>query len=67
MTCGISSTDLGTGPLDYDRILVLDLGRVVEFDTPKSLLGLREGAFRRMCERSGDWEKLKTAAGYEGE
>lgn len=38
--------------LDYDRILVLDQGRVCEFDTPHALF-VRNGLFTEMCARSG--------------
>lgn len=41
--------------MDYDRILVLDKGRIVEFDTPAKLLHTRGGMFREMCRRSADW------------
>jgi ABC-type multidrug transport system fused ATPase/permease subunit len=38
--------------IGYDRICVMDQGRIVELDTP---LGLweKDGIFRSMCERSG--------------
>ncbi|KAJ3572547.1 hypothetical protein NP233_g3005 [Leucocoprinus birnbaumii] len=38
--------------LSYDRILVLDAGRVAEFDTPKNLFNREDGNFRNLCERS---------------
>ncbi|KAF1817894.1 P-loop containing nucleoside triphosphate hydrolase protein [Dissoconium aciculare CBS 342.82] len=38
--------------LGYDRILVMDLGRVAEFDTPGALFD-RRGKFFNLCERSG--------------
>ncbi|PPQ69785.1 hypothetical protein CVT26_014173 [Gymnopilus dilepis] len=41
--------------MDYDRVLVLDEGRIVEFDTPHVLLSRSNGAFRRMCRKSVDW------------
>ncbi|KIM47463.1 hypothetical protein M413DRAFT_22125 [Hebeloma cylindrosporum] len=41
--------------MDYDRILVLDEGRIAEFDTPHSLLGRQNGVFREMCRKSADW------------
>ena len=41
--------------MDYDRILVLDEGRVVEFDTPWVLIQTQNGAFREMCRNSADW------------
>ena len=44
--------------VDYDRILVLDDGEIVEFDEPKILLGKEGGAFREMCRKSADWPIL---------
>ncbi|KDQ09185.1 hypothetical protein BOTBODRAFT_179201 [Botryobasidium botryosum FD-172 SS1] len=44
---------------DYDRILVLGGGAVLEFDTPASLLAREGGAFREMCMRSADWDELR--------
>jgi len=45
--------------LDYDRILVLGEGTVLEYDSPVALFAEPDGAFRRMCERSADWEELR--------
>ncbi len=39
--------------INYDRILVLDAGEVAEFDTPKNLFNIPNGAFRSMCANSG--------------
>ncbi|CCO32219.1 ATP-dependent bile acid permease [Rhizoctonia solani AG-1 IB] len=47
--------------IDNDRILVLDAGRVVEFDTPEELLNNPNGVFHGMCKRSGDYEHLLNA------
>ncbi|KAG2044379.1 P-loop containing nucleoside triphosphate hydrolase protein [Suillus americanus] len=44
--------------IDYDRILVLDAGEIVEFDKPKVLLTKVGGAFREMCRKSADWPQL---------
>lgn len=41
---------------DFDRILVLDDGRLVEFGTPLELWE-RNGAFRGMCESAGGSER----------
>ncbi|KAG1864676.1 P-loop containing nucleoside triphosphate hydrolase protein [Suillus subalutaceus] len=44
--------------IDYDRILVLDAGEIIEFDKPKILLAKVGGAFREMCRKSADWPQL---------
>jgi ABC-type multidrug transport system fused ATPase/permease subunit len=52
---------------DYDKVLVLDQGEVVEFDSPYNLLTgsaspdtpyPSRGQFRKMCEESGEFEML---------
>ncbi|KAI9501947.1 P-loop containing nucleoside triphosphate hydrolase protein, partial [Coemansia spiralis] len=48
--------------IDYDRVLVLDKGKVAEFDTPHNLLKNNDGIFRTMCEKSGEYEHLIAAA-----
>ena len=35
--------------IDYDRVMVLDEGSIVEFDSPKNLFEKKEGIFRSMC------------------
>ena len=45
--------------LDYDRVLVMEEGTVVDFDTPVALLKEPEGVFRAMCIASPDWSRLK--------
>lgn len=45
--------------VDFDKILVMDNGRVVEFDEPKKLLQKSNGEFRRMLNESGEKEKLE--------
>lgn len=47
---------------DYDRVLVLDHGAVVEYDHPHELLKKTDGTFRAMCEMSGDLQSLEKAA-----
>ncbi|KAJ2693789.1 hypothetical protein GGH99_000988 [Coemansia sp. RSA 1285] len=42
--------------IDYDKVLVLDDGRVAEFDTPHNLLQNEGGIFRSMCEESGEYK-----------
>jgi ABC-type Mn2+/Zn2+ transport system ATPase subunit len=39
---------------DFDRILVLDEGRVVEWGGPRELMGIEGGVFRNLVERSGE-------------
>ena len=39
---------------DFDRILVMGEGKVVEFDTPKNLMEREEGVFRGLVEESGE-------------
>ena len=45
--------------MDYDRILVLDDGKIVEFGDPRSLLRIPSGAFREMCRKSADWSMFE--------
>ncbi|RKP07534.1 P-loop containing nucleoside triphosphate hydrolase protein [Thamnocephalis sphaerospora] len=44
--------------MDYDRILVLDAGRLIEYDTPAALIRRPHGLFRQLCEQSGELEAL---------
>ncbi|KAI9025116.1 hypothetical protein CLU79DRAFT_98313 [Phycomyces nitens] len=46
--------------IDYDRVLVLDQGNVVEYDTPANLLlnNAGSGLFKSMCEKSGELDVL---------
>ncbi|KAK4230393.1 ATP-dependent bile acid permease [Podospora fimiseda] len=48
--------------VDYDKVLVLDKGRIVEYGHPWELLKKADGTFRSMCEMSGDFSTLSTAA-----
>ncbi|KAH8647839.1 ATP-dependent bile acid permease [Xylariales sp. PMI_506] len=48
--------------VDYDKVLVLDHGAVVEYAHPWELLQNEEGRFRGMCESSGDLEALMRTA-----
>ncbi|KAJ2710507.1 hypothetical protein H4R19_003713 [Coemansia spiralis] len=48
--------------IDYDRVLVLEQGRIVEFDTPWNLLQAADGHFRSMCEKTGELAHLLAVA-----
>ncbi|KAI9305402.1 hypothetical protein BJ944DRAFT_239688 [Cunninghamella echinulata] len=48
--------------IDYDRVLVLDQGKVVEFYTPYHLMIKEYGYFKTMCEKSGIYSDLLTIA-----
>ncbi|KAI0433041.1 multidrug resistance-associated protein, partial [Xylaria sp. FL1042] len=48
--------------VDYDKVLVLDHGAVVEYAHPHELLKKKTGTFRSMCEMSGDLDNLQKAA-----
>lgn len=43
---------LNTVVLDCDRVLVLDAGNVLEFDSPYTLLK-GKGAFYELCQKTG--------------
>lgn len=51
--------------MNADRVLVLDAGRLVEFDSPAALLQ-KGGMFRALVDESGDkdalYELIKTSA-----
>ncbi|OCH87310.1 P-loop containing nucleoside triphosphate hydrolase protein [Obba rivulosa] len=44
--------------MDADKIMVLDAGRIVEFDKPSELLKHEKGLLRALVEESGDKELL---------
>lgn len=49
--------------IDYDKVLVLDKGKVVEYASPWELLSKEEtGVFKGMCEVSGQLEALMEGA-----
>ncbi|KAL2068191.1 hypothetical protein VTL71DRAFT_16289 [Oculimacula yallundae] len=50
--------------VDYDKVLVLDKGEVVEFGHPHELLKKegKDAIFKGMCEMSGDLDALQKAA-----
>ncbi|KAJ6504576.1 P-loop containing nucleoside triphosphate hydrolase protein [Mycena vitilis] len=49
--------------MDADKIMVLDAGRIVEFDSPKELLKIKDGKLRALVEESGDRDGLYAMAG----
>ncbi|KAJ7172815.1 hypothetical protein C8R43DRAFT_1208856 [Mycena crocata] len=48
--------------LDSDKIMVLDEGRIVEFDAPKVLLKNPKGKLRALVDESGDKDNLYAMA-----
>ncbi|KAI9320842.1 hypothetical protein BX666DRAFT_2119002 [Dichotomocladium elegans] len=48
--------------IEYDRILVLDQGRVVEFASPLDLISNQETIFHKMCRNSGEFDSLLALA-----
>lgn len=48
--------------VDYDKVLVLDKGEVVEYADPWELIRKEGGMFRGMCETSGDFDTLTELA-----
>ncbi|TKA46270.1 hypothetical protein B0A54_03077 [Friedmanniomyces endolithicus] len=48
--------------IDYDKVLVLDKGEVIEFGDPYDLINKERGIFHGMCEMSGDLEVLQRDA-----
>ncbi|KAJ2506835.1 hypothetical protein GGI11_006541, partial [Coemansia sp. RSA 2049] len=51
--------------LDYDKVLVLDNGRVAEYGTPYNLLQIKDGIFRSMCEEAGEYKRMIKAENSE--
>lgn len=49
--------------IDYDRVIVMDKGKLVEFDSPANLLADESSRFHAMCRLSPDFEQLKQLAG----
>ncbi|KAJ3093774.1 hypothetical protein HDU97_009045, partial [Phlyctochytrium planicorne] len=44
--------------VDYDRVIVLDAGQVVENASPFELIEKGDGVFRKMCEETGEFDDL---------
>ncbi|KLO18951.1 P-loop containing nucleoside triphosphate hydrolase protein [Schizopora paradoxa] len=51
--------------MDYDKIMVLEDGKLVEFDSPVKLLQNEKGLLRALVEESEDREVLKKMAGLQ--
>lgn len=49
--------------IEYDRILVLDYGRVKEFDTPRNLLQKPDSLFTKLAESSGEINTFRQLLG----
>lgn len=52
--------------IDYDKVLVLDKGKVIEYDSPWELISREGSIFRGMCEMSGDLDSLIEEANKAG-
>lgn len=48
--------------IDNDRLMVLDRGHIIEFDTPWNLIEREGGLFRQMCMQSGTFTELRAKA-----
>ncbi|KAJ3501228.1 hypothetical protein NLJ89_g9435 [Agrocybe chaxingu] len=44
--------------MDADKIMVLDEGRIIEFDSPEALLEKENGSFKSLVDNSGDKDNL---------
>ncbi|EJC97739.1 P-loop containing nucleoside triphosphate hydrolase protein [Fomitiporia mediterranea MF3/22] len=51
--------------VDYDKIMVLDAGELVEFDSPNALLEKEDGYFRALVDESDDRDLLRNLAGQQ--
>ncbi|WAQ92564.1 hypothetical protein PtA15_17A45 [Puccinia triticina] len=45
--------------IDYDKLIILKEGQIIELGSPKDLIQDVNSEFRRMCESSADWLSLK--------
>ncbi|KAI9444465.1 P-loop containing nucleoside triphosphate hydrolase protein [Lactarius indigo] len=52
--------------IDADKVMVLDAGRIVEFDKPSELLKMENGRFRSLVDESGDKDLLYSIASLAG-
>jgi len=53
LTCLYLVLRHGSTIINFDRILVLSAGKVVEFDTPANLLAKEDGVFAGMAKEAG--------------
>ncbi|KAF8518374.1 hypothetical protein BU17DRAFT_90966 [Hysterangium stoloniferum] len=53
--------------IDFDRLIVLEKGQIVELDTPWNLIQKEGGLFREMCIQSGTFAELEAAAKAQAE
>ncbi|KAJ7069529.1 hypothetical protein C8F01DRAFT_1245729 [Mycena amicta] len=53
--------------MDADKIMVLDAGNIVEFDSPQELLKIQDGKLRALVDESGDREILYAMAAAAGQ
>jgi ABC-type multidrug transport system fused ATPase/permease subunit len=50
---------------DSDKIIVLDAGKLCEYDSPRNLLQKKDGFFKSLVDQSGEKEELYRMAGIE--
>ena len=48
--------------IDYDKVLVLEAGRLVAFASPAELLRDEASIFSSLCRDSGNYDSLKAMA-----
>ena len=48
--------------IDYNRVMLLDDGKIIEFDAPGTLLANRESKFYALCKATGK-EEFSTLKG----
>ena len=45
--------------IDFDMVLVLEQGKLVEYDTPRKLIEDEKSKFHELCEATGSLDELK--------
>lgn len=45
--------------IECDRVMVMDAGAILEFDTPLNLLNIENGSFRDLVDQTGDGSAKK--------